>query len=469
MESRLGELLAAVDALGRAAARLLIEPAEGEPLSIPIAAVLLAKSEKRGVRLVLADGREIVTRPSESLSTLAARLASHPSFVRVHNFHLVNLEHVARVVRLDSAQHLLTFDDGRTLPLTMNQAAVRAYFGIESLDHVIPWNERLAAIIKENLQTFDKDIRFMSDAEIKAHFSNKQGELVIRLLIGNIVWQTYNWIQEEKIDKLDGNIRSFWYSHIKPVLARFFPLSNSFYDALTNVLTEFVGGYHLFRYADMGFMDDSGTAKQVGERLPHIILCAEKQGHWRALQQIGTEAGVTIIALGGQPSLLTTEGLIAELELKGVDLKQRFYLVTDVDYDPSGNIIVEAFRRQLLSLGLAEVLRFDVIQPENFTPEEIQYFKYPVANETSSDQKKTRDWLDKRKSPFGGGLPGPNGEPTPYGLESDAMPRKRLHDLALAIVAELEKAAPGDDAGEIWVRFEQHRPEIRSIWGQEAR
>ena len=86
--------------------------------------------------------------------------------------------------------------------------------------------------------------------------------------------------------KLDGNIRSFWYSHIKPVLARFFHLSENFYNTLTDVCVEYVGTYHLFRYSDFGFVDDSGASKSVGTTMPHIITCSEKQGHLTTLQKI---------------------------------------------------------------------------------------------------------------------------------------------------------------------------------------
>jgi hypothetical protein len=442
---------------------LLLQLAEGDPLAVPVADILCITPAKRGVKVALSDGRELVTRASENLVTLGTCLAAHPNIVRTHNSYLVNLDQVARVARLDSDQNILTFYNGQTAPVTTNQNQVMAYFGIESLDHVIPWNERLAAIIAENLRTFDKDIRFMSDDEIRANFSTKStGELIIRQLIGNIVWQVYNWIQEGKEPTIDGNIRSFWYSHIKPVLARFFKLSESFYNTLTDVFAQYVGVYHLFRYSDFGFVDDSGASKSVGTILPHIIMCAEKEGHLMTLQKIQADTGVTIIALGGQPSLLTTEGLTDDLA-KVTTLKQTFHLVTDVDYDPAGNIIAESFRRQLAEMGVDSVTRVDIIQPENFTADELKYFRYPVANDTPADKAKTRDWMDKNKSPFGGGLPGDDGKPVPYGIESDAMDRQRIHDLAVAAIKQLAGATSKETWSEILARIRRHRPPIKGF------
>lgn len=467
MASKLEVFLSAIAALEREGDRLLVEPADGEPIALDVEDLVYITTEKKGIRLVLVDGRQIVSRLSESLAALGERLLHHPNFVRSHNSYLVNLDQVQRVAPAGKGEYRLTCYNGMKVPLTMGFEPVMAYFGIESLDHVVPWNERQAAIIKENLRRFDKDIRFMSDEEIRANFSYAStGELVLRWLIANIVWQAYNWIREGKMDKLDGNIRSFWYSHIKPVISRFVKPKKDHYDALTNVLTEYVGTHHFFRYADFGFVDDSGGPSEVGDRLPHVIFCAEKRGHWRALQQVAAEKGVTIITLGGQPSLLTTEGLVDALAAAGVDLKQRFYVLSDVDYDPSGNIIVDSFRRQLVDMGALSALRFDLIQPENFTATEIKYFKYPVAQDTDSDKKKTANWMDRRKSPFGGGLPDENGNPTPYGLESDAMERKRFLRFATAAIDELAKAQPDESWEAILERIQKNRPPLQAVLDQ---
>lgn len=437
---------------------LLLDLAEGEPATVPVADILYVASAKRGLRVVLADERELLTRPSESLSTMGERLARHSNIVRTQNAHLVNLDHVAHVRRQSSDQHTFTFYCGKKVPVTLNQDLVLAHFGIESLDHVIPWNEQLANIIAENLRTFDKDIRFMTDEEIRANFSTQStGELVIRQIIGNIIWQTYNWIKEGRIDPLDGNIRSFWYSHIKPVLGRFFvPLKESYYDAVTEVFTKYAGELQLFRYSEFGLVDDLNASTVIGSKYPHIIFCAEKQGHIKAIQQVAAEAGVTAIALGGQPSMLTSESLVDQLA-KVTSLKQRFYLITDVDYDPSGNIIADSFKRQLHWMGADDVVRIDLIQPEAFTAEELKYFRYPVAN-GESEKKKVRDWMDKRKSPFGGGLPDDNGIPVPYGMESDALPRKRLHDNAIAAIQQVLAAPSSLKEAEILSRVRQHQP-----------
>lgn len=448
--------------------RLLVDPADGPPITLAVQDLVHATIDPAGgLRLALADGRVIPTHARVTLQDLAARLAAHPGFVRVQLGRLLNLDYVDTAAWASSGEHRLTLFDGQAIPLTMSEERVMAYFGVESLDHVIPWNERHAAIVKEGLRAFEQDIRFMNEPTIRANFSTKTtGELVRRQLVGNIIWQAYTWIAAGRLEPLDGNIRSFWYSHIKPVLGRFYPLSDQLYKELTDILADYVGDHHLFRYADFGLVDDSGNTWLVGPTHPHIVFCAEKNGHWRALQQVQQETGVTAIALGGQPSLMTTEGLVDALARGGLDLGRPLHLVTDVDYDPSGNSIAGSFIRQLGQMGVkGEVTRFDLVQPENFTPEEIQAFRYPVPQNTPEDRKKTANWLDKTKSPFGGGLPGPDGQPVPDGLESDAMPRKRLHDLAVAAIEEL-KQAPLTEAWTITAaRIASHRPPLANTWG----
>ena len=112
---------------------------------------------------------------------------------------------------------------------------------------------------------------------------------------------------------------------MKPVLGRFWDLNDNkygdkLYKYLTDIFSDYVGEPHLFRYADFGLVDEAGGFWQVGEQHPTLIVAAEKQGHWKMLQAIAAETGVTVISLGGQPSLMTTEALINQLMTKGVDL-----------------------------------------------------------------------------------------------------------------------------------------------------
>lgn len=438
MKEKLKEAARTLAALNAADACLGIETGNGQVQTVPITAIAYAAMDKGRVVLSLNDGRQVQVRPSDTLAGLLARLKRHAPFIRSHNAYLINLDQVDTIRRVRAGEYALTLFNGARVPLLQDLQAFMDYFGIASLDNVIPWNKRLAIILKENLRDFDKDIRLMPTEDIQRLFADGTGRLIITQLIGNIAWQAYSWIKSGRLDPFDGNLRSFWYSHIKPVLGRVLPAVNEgHYGAMSGVFARYVGTYGLFRYADFGFVEDNDSLRAIGDRHPQVIVLAEKKGHWRALQRIHAQTGATVISLGGQPSLMTTEYFVAALA-QATPLDQTFHLITDVDYDPSGQIIAESFRAQLRQMGMKHSTIRHLIEPANFTAEELKYFKYPVKNDSPSDRAKVKQWLnpDRRRFPdrLPGGLLNEKGQREPMGLESDAMPRDRLLQLAAAAV-----------------------------------
>ena len=419
-------------------AHLGIELGSGRSCTVPLRTLAFVTIKAECVVLVLVDGTELTARPSKSLVSVAARLAAHPAFVRAQNGYLVNLDLVDRITRTGQGKYVLDLTSGQQVPLLQNQQAVMDYFQLKRLDHVDPWNERQAIILKENLRDFDDDIRRFPNEDIFRLFSDGTGQLIIKQVIGNIIWQAYSWILAGKLPLFDGNLRSFWYSHIKPVLGRVLTeIGENQYESMSGVFAQYVGEYHLFHYSDFGFVEDNDSSRIIGAKCPQVIVLAEKRGHWRTLQTINDQTGATAISLGGQPSLMTTEYFVADLA-KAVPLDQPFHLIADVDYDPSGQIIAESFQNQLRAMGVKNTTLHYLILPVNFTADELKYFQYPVKNVVQGDQTKVKQWMhpDKRTYPNRepGGIPDENGVLQPMGLESDAMPRKRIIDLAVAEV-----------------------------------
>lgn len=269
MASKFEEFAGGLAALALERDRLVVHLADGPDTAINITDIVYAETEPHGTRLVLVDGRELVTRPIDTLVTLGARLSSHDRFVRINNAQLLNLEFVNRIRRPAPGVHELVLYDDRVFALTMAHDAVKAYFGLTNLEHVLPWNDRQAAIVRENMRMFDKDIRMMTDDEIRANFSTAEGtQLVLRELMGNVLWQAYNLIQAGRLDPIEGNIRSLWYSHIKPLVARFYELNDKvdkkLYKDLTDTFASYVGELHIFSYAEFGLVDDSASMWQLG-------------------------------------------------------------------------------------------------------------------------------------------------------------------------------------------------------------
>ncbi|MBU0694096.1 MAG: hypothetical protein KKC11_05435 [Candidatus Omnitrophica bacterium] len=241
----------------------------------------------------------------------------------------------------------------------------------------------------------------------------------VSLLIRNIVWQARCWIMEGKIPPINGLVRNFWYSHIKIALSR----SDSFNSSVdqceqfTKQLVIMVRYNDLMRYKEMGFIDNNQNSQKVGIN-NHVILFAEKVGHFPLLERIASDTEVTIVSLGGQPSVLSAEYFVDRMKEEGIDVRKSFYLFSLVDYDTSGWIIKDAFVWDLRFYGIKHVAVEDLILPKIFSDEEIELYKYRLP-ESSQMKKKNRKWMART-----GGI---NNQF--YGLQADSAPTQRLENL----------------------------------------
>lgn len=252
----------------------------------------------------------------------------------------------------------------------------------------------------------------------------------ISQLMKNIIWQIRTRIVQNKQQPLEGLIRSFWYTYIKPTLARCSSLSKTVdqYPQMIQTFVRLIQYCDLMRYKEIGFTDDNQNDRQIGIN-NHIILFAEKAGHYPLLQRIAQSSEVTILSLGGQPSLLSAEYFVNELKDQGIDIRKSFYTFSLVDYDPSGWIIKTAFINDLNFYGLKNIQHQDLILPNIFSQEEIALNKYPLPTSKEMEDKNNK-WLKES-----GGI---NGEL--FGLEADAAPIPRIETLFAEAIKDLTES-----------------------------
>ena len=265
---------------------------------------------------------------------------------------------------------------------------------------------------------------------IKEFGPGKKYPVNVNHLMKNIIWQVRTRIIQKQQPPVEGLIRSFWYLYIKPVLARTNSLSKTVdqYSQMIQTFVRLIQYCDLMRYKDIGFTDDNQNDRKLGIN-NHIILFAEKAGHYPLLQRIAQDSEITILSLGGQPSLLSAEYFTDEMKAQGIDIRKSFYTFSLVDYDTSGWIIKEAFLNDLNFFGLKHIQHKDLILPDIFTKEEIELNKYPIP--TSKEmQDKNKKWLQES-----GGI---NGQL--YGLETDAVPIKKIEELFFAEIEDLIKS-----------------------------
>ncbi len=330
------------------------------------------------------------------------------------------------------------------IPLSRGRAeATAALLGLPTLDHTMPWNERYALIIQENLRPFEADIRHLPVEVLRREFRfPTTGELNQRELMANLIWQYLHWLKlppedPRHTEPIDGNIRTFWY-YIKPVFGRLGVLDPEHqYEVMLDLFNQYVARGRLFRYRDFGFYDEGEATRRLApkDRLPHVLLVAEKAGHFRKLQRLQEEFGFSIVALGGQPSLLTIEYLLDELR-ELVDFRQTtLHLLGLVDYDPSGAIILGSFCNRLVEFGIEAYTRSDLLLPSCFRPDELPGIVFPVPMNTAGDRTKAKRWIE-----HGGGVDG-----KPLGIEGEALvlDYRRLRDLVSVVLDRvLDPASP---------------------------
>lgn len=268
---------------------------------------------------------------------------------------------------------------------------------------------------KEGIKEFEKDIRAMSRKELLEYFGFKKSRrLNVTSLVKNIAWQTYTWIKKGKIPPIDGNIRSFWYVSIKPVLSRLgLKVSGKKYtEKVYDTLVEMTTVLKLFRYADFGFLDERGHARVVGRANGNLVLFVEKEGLFGLVKRLALQYDTTGIALGGFPSYLTTEFLLVDMDKLGL-LKMPLRLFSIVDYDPSGYWIETEFTRQLKDFGVEVAAVHRLISPKDLSTELIEACKYKLKKGA-----RTNNWLEVTGG-IGGGA---------FGLEADAFGTKRIQE-----------------------------------------
>ena len=217
-------------------------------------------------------------------------------------------------------------------------------------------------------------------------------------LIRNIVWQQRERIISGEKGKLDELIRTFWYMYIKPTLSRAGALAVQVdqYKQLSAQIADMVTEFDLMRYRDLGFTDDNLPHRFVGTINPHIIIFSEKIGHQNFLQKFYNKFNVSIISLGGQPSLLNSEYFVEDIKKSGVNLKRSFYLFSIVDYDTSGYIIQNAFLNNLEYYGLKNLIVNNIVNPDMLSPEEIYHSRYKIP--VKSMETKNKKWLKHIKN-----------------------------------------------------------------------
>jgi hypothetical protein len=419
--------------------KLLVQNKD-ELIPVKLDELAYIQSDNRESSLYITNGA--VIKSDKPLHYIQKQLSDYPNFQKNHKSYIVNVDKIIAYENRRNEVFLIFEINNKKVEVPSSSRyskKIRNYLDLPTLKHIFPYN-RVEKILKaERIKNYDKDLRFFSKKELLKEFSAySSGKIVKPVYVKNVVWQLYTWIKQGKAHPIEGNIRTIWYSHIKPVFSRLGILDQGDDTIINSVLVELTYKYNLFKYADMGIADENRHNWKIGDKNPHIIVFAEKAGHLNSLEKINEQGGVSFIALGGQPSHLTTEYFTTALfeklasssfilPEKGIDLYDNpvFYLYSIVDWDPSGYFIKKTFLKQLQAKGLENIKTVDLICPENFKPEELDFIKYKLKT-TAKERSKNQNWIKTT-----GGVKGES-----YGIEADALPRFELRKLFFEKAAE---------------------------------
>ena len=286
---------------------------------------------------------------------------------------------------------------------------------------------------KAGIKHFHDLIHDQSKEWLIKNFSQGADEYPVNVarLMRNIIWQTRERIVSGEKPPLNELIRTFWYMYFKNTLTRCDSLAKETdqCDQLVDQLVFMVKEIRVMQYKDIGFRDNNQSHRKVGVNA-NIILFSEKLGHQAYLSEIADKYKVSIIALGGQPSLLNIEYFVDDLKNNEVDLRRSFYLFGIVDYDTSGWIIRDAFVNDLRLYKIKNIRMFDLIHPDMLTPEEVKASRCFIRTHPSMEIKNKR-WLKEihrrnYKNQKYLEEETEDGEKILYGLEAESVSGKRL-------------------------------------------
>jgi len=285
---------------------------------------------------------------------------------------------------------------------------------------------------KAGIRHYDQLIHDQTEEWLIQNFSEGATDYPVNVarLMRNIVWQTRERIVTREKPPLKELLRTFWYMYIKPTLSRAGALAKETdqYAQLIDNIVYMVKEIAVMEYKDIGFRDDNQANRKIGANA-NIILFSEKLGHQAFLSDIADKYNVSILALGGQPSVLNVEYFVDTLKEAKINLQRSFYLFSIVDYDPSGWIIRDAFMNNLKFYGIPNTRVIDLIHPDMLTPEEIKFSRY-LIKDVESMRIKNKNWLkevhkrDYKNQQYLEEMK--KGKKILYGLEAESVSGKRL-------------------------------------------
>lgn len=289
-------------------------------------------------------------------------------------------------------------------------------------------------------------------------------------LMRSIIYEEYKLTG---IDREPGNVRHFWYTHLKYIIEDVLGLGET--DSIKTTINKAWGDVivsGLVTYEGMNVYSKKENIRHSVIRdspFANLIIATEKEDLFSKLVWIPQLFNCTQIAGGGQPSRAVSRAFILELKNNKVDIDQDFYMCVISDLDPAGYYIQEAFRAQLEKAieyyggeGTIEIMRL-FVRKDQVTQSLIEHraMKCEDINAMIESARKAEDtkWEYFCRMTDGGLYKYKDGEKYRAKLELDAFGSDNIER---SIIRELLKViAETSDESMIMI------PEIMRIFNEE--
>lgn len=212
-------------------------------------------------------------------------------------------------------------------------------------------------------------------------------------IIRSVIYEAFD---KEGTSIEEGNVRNFWYTHLKKLITEVLGLGET--DTVLSAINDAWGqmiNSGLVNYEDMNILGGKENSRLSITRdspFSNLIIAVEKVDYFHMYQWIPRLFNSTLITAGGQPSRTVARAFIKELCDLGVDLDQEFYMCTISDLDPAGYYIQEAFRKQFESAisyygGSGRVTnRRLFVREDQITPDLLRSQAMPCQDMAKSDK-----------------------------------------------------------------------------------
>lgn len=287
-----------------------------------------------------------------------------------------------------------------------------------------------------------KDIKKMSTELLRKTFPGKPKESQNHELLSTVndsrliytfIWQCYLKIKAGELSPLMGNLRSFWYRELGPLLkyhhifetdegppiGRFRGRKGGregyMLDKMSKAFDQFVlRGFFKFK-GEFQFQDPREAFRIMGRKTPGRVFFTEKEGLFWLCQKYAKDYGITVVAAHGEPGLLTMEYLADELKARKV---KRVKIAALTDYDPWGFNIADSFKDKMEEavFGFKEIIPVHLTKLDLFDEDVVAYAKRDLTKVSPSKKKQVEAWMKVTH--------GINNEP--YGMHIDNANFKKV-------------------------------------------